>query len=301
MNQKKFKKYDDNDQLWKNFQVLNENSKREEEIVARYKTPGDPLAFSSAATIYNHLNGEVPIDKIKEILSSVESHTLHKEFHKGQQNKSYSRFKRYQFQLDLCFIQNLAKYNDGIKYFLTVIDCFTRYAFVRPLKFKKGPDVLDAFKDILIEAEQKPYMIVCDKGTEFTNKNFRTFCENEQIKLVTPESNTHAAYIERFNRTFQTIVMKYCTENETYRYLPVCQDLVKSYNLRKHRMIGMSPYEAEKNPYAALLINNIISKQEMLIKKVFQIWLSDPMYVLLNQKIPFHADIIYKHKEKYLE
>jgi len=120
-----------------NFQVLNENNKLEEEITARYKNAGDPLAFSSAANIYNHLNGEVPIETIKQVLSSIESYTLHKEFHKGIRNKSYSRFKRYQFQLDLCFIQDLASYNNDIKYFLTVIDCFTRYAFVRPLKLKK--------------------------------------------------------------------------------------------------------------------------------------------------------------------
>jgi len=106
--------------------------------------------------------------------------------------------------------------------------------------------VLAAFKDILIEAEEKPYMIVCDKGTEFTNNSFKQFCASENIKLVLPEANTHAAYVERFNRTFQTLVRKFCTENETYRYIEYVQDLVKSYNLRKHRMIGMSPYEAEK-------------------------------------------------------
>jgi len=84
-----------------------------------------------------------------------------------------------------------------------VIDCFTRYAFVRPLKSKKSAEVLAAFKDILIEAKQKPYIIVCDKGTEFVNETFKRFCQSEDIKLVLPETNTHAAYIERFNRTFQ--------------------------------------------------------------------------------------------------
>jgi len=55
-----------------------------------------------------------------------------------------------------------------VRYLLTVIDCFTRYAYVRPLKVKKGVEVLNAFKDVLREAGEKPYMIVCDKGTEFT-------------------------------------------------------------------------------------------------------------------------------------
>jgi len=66
---------------------------------------------------------------------------------------------------------------------------------------------------------------------------------------------------------FKTLIRKFCTENEINRYIDYVQDLVKSYNLRKHRMIGMAPYEAEMNPQAALIINNIISKQEKLIKK----------------------------------
>jgi len=267
MNLQQFKKHDDKDFLWRNFQVLNDNSKLEEEIVARYKEAGNPAAFSSAYNVYNQLNGEVPLKTIKEILSTVESHSLHKEFHNGQRNKSYSRFKRYQFQIDLCFIIDLAPFNDNIKYFLTVIDCFTRYAFVRPLKLKKSDEVLQAFKDVLVEAEEKPLMIVCDKGTEFTNKSFSNFCESEGIKLILPQANTHAAYVERFNRTFQTLVRKFCTEFETNRYLENVQDLVKSYNLRKHRMIGMSPFEAERNPEAALVLNKLISKQEAEIKK----------------------------------
>lgn len=262
-----FKPHNDKDYLWKNFQVLNENKELEKEIVERYKTPGDPLAFSSAKNIYHHLNQEVPLKTIQDILSSIESHTLHKEFHQGERNKSYARFKRYQFQLDLCFIDKLAQYNDNVKYFLTVIDCFTRYAFVRPLKDKKGINVLEAFKDILTEANEKPLMIVCDKGAEFTNKLFNEYCNSENIKVILPESNTHAAYIERFNRTFQILIRKFCTEYQTYRYIDHVQDIVKSYNLRKHRMIGMTPFEAEKNPYSALVINNMITKQEMEIKK----------------------------------
>jgi len=72
----KFKPHDERDYLWRNYQVLNENNKLEKEIAARYKTPGDPLAFSSAENIYNYLNQEVPLEKIKEILSGIESHSL---------------------------------------------------------------------------------------------------------------------------------------------------------------------------------------------------------------------------------
>jgi len=263
MNQ--FQEYDDNDKTWKNVQVLNENF--DKEIISRYTSPGDAIAFSHPRTVYEAYNKEVPFARIKKILSQIRSSTLHKEFHESKRNISYARYKRYQFQLDLCFMMDLGRYNGGFKYLLTVIDCFTRYAFVRPLKNKKGEGVLDAFKDVLIEAIQKPKTIVCDKGTEFTNKNFLDFCNSQNIRVILPQTNTHAAYVERFNRTIQVIIRKFCTQNNTKRYLDNLQDLVKTYNFRKHRMIGVSPYEAENNPDVQVMINNLITEREGKYKK----------------------------------
>ncbi len=131
-----FQPYEDNEYLWKNIQVKNNDDKIEEEIRASYKEPGHPIAFSNPRTIYNYYNKEIPLKKIREILNTIESQSIHKEFRKGKRNISFARFKRYQFQIDLCFIIDLAEWNEGVKYLFTIIDCFTRYAFVKPLKNK---------------------------------------------------------------------------------------------------------------------------------------------------------------------
>jgi Integrase core domain/Chromo (CHRromatin Organisation MOdifier) domain len=211
--------------------------------------------------VYNYYNGRIPLERIKFLLSGKESYTLHREFHKNVRNISFSHFKRYQFQMDLVDIQSHAKANDGVRYLFTVIDTFTRYAFVRPLKDKYGKTVVNAFKSILDEAQTKPYQIVMDKGTEFNNQDFKKLCEDLKIKLTNPSASTHAAYIERFNRTLQLIIYKYMTENETNRFIDVLQDLVKTYNNRVHRIIQMPPLEAETNPDAALKINLQVARQ----------------------------------------
>ena len=239
----------------------------EKDLKENYTKPGHPIAYSGIQQIYNYYKGKISIKKIQEFLSGNESYTLHREFHKQKRNTSFTHFKRYQFQMDLVEIQEHAKYNDNTRYLLNVIDTFTRYAFVRPLKNKTAKSVLDEFKSILEEAIHKPYMIVMDKGTEFNNNLFHTFCRENNIKLVTPKSNTHAAYIERFNRTLQTIIYKYMTENETNRFVDVLQSLVTSYNKRKHRMINMSPYDAENNPENHLKINLLQTQKESYIKK----------------------------------
>jgi hypothetical protein len=249
--------------LQQNIRPLNEvaNNDLEEDLKTNYTNVGHPIAFSGITNVYNYYNGRIPLDRIKFLLSGKESYTLHREFHKNVRNISFSHFKRYQFQMDLVDIQSHAKANDGVRYLFTVIDTFTRYAFVRPLKDKYGKTVVNAFKSILDEAQTKPYQIVMDKGTEFNNQDFKKLCADLKIKLTNPSASTHAAYIERFNRTLQLIIYKYMTENETNRFIDVLQDLVKTYNNRVHRIIQMSPLEAETNPDAALKINLQVARQ----------------------------------------
>jgi IS30 family transposase len=262
-----FQPYDDHEYLWKNIHVHNRDDKIDEEIKQNYKNPGHPIAFSNAKTIYNFYNGDIPMKRIKEILKTLESYSIHKEFHKGKQNISFARFKRYQFQIDLCFLIDYAEWNDNVKYLLTVIDCFTRYAFVRSLTTKDSKTVLNAFKSIISELEEKPLTIVCDRGSEFVNAAFQTYCNDENMKLILPKSNLHAAYVERFNRTLQNLIFRYMTENSTNRYIDQLDNILQTYNSRYNRMINMSPIEAENNPNAELIINNMISKRDSLIKK----------------------------------
>ena len=247
-------------------QLLNsteKNQEKDEDILRNYTTPGHPTAYSGLNQVYNFYGGRFSQNKLKTLLAGNEGYTLHKEFHQGPRNITYKHFKRYQFQIDLVDVQQLAAKNDGYRYLFNCIDIFTRFAFVRPLKDKKAETVLAAFKSILQEANKKPFMIVMDKGTEFTNQLFQTFCQNEGMKLINPQASVHAAFIERFNRTLQMIMYKYMSDNETERYIDVLQLLVDSYNKRKHRIIHMSPIDAEKNTNNQHLQLNLIQQNQV--------------------------------------
>ena len=60
-------------------------------------------------------------------------------------------------------MQSLSKYNKGIKYLLCTIDLFSKYAWVVPIKDKKGTIIVNAFKK-LISKERKPNKIWVDLG-----------------------------------------------------------------------------------------------------------------------------------------
>ena len=54
-------------------------------------------------------------------------------------------------------MQSLSKYNKGIKYLLCAVDCFGKYAWVAPLKDKRGTSIINAFQKII--SKRKPNKI----------------------------------------------------------------------------------------------------------------------------------------------
>ena len=61
----------------------------------------------------------------------------------------YSYFRDNIWGDDLADMQSQSKYNKGIKYLLCAIDLFSKYAWVVPIKDKKGTSIVNTFKKII--------------------------------------------------------------------------------------------------------------------------------------------------------
>ena len=61
-------------------------------------------------------------------------------------------------------MQLIGKFNRGFRFLLCVIDNFSKYACVVPLKDKKGLSIVDVFQKILYKSGRKPNKIWVDKG-----------------------------------------------------------------------------------------------------------------------------------------
>ena len=68
---------------------------------------------------------------------------------KFKKRKVYSSFRDNIWGVDFADMQSLSKYNRRIKYLLCVIDLFSKYTWVVPIKDKKGTSINNAFKKIL--------------------------------------------------------------------------------------------------------------------------------------------------------
>ena len=85
-----------------------------------------------------------------------------------------------------------SKYNNEIKYLLTVIDVFSKFVWIVPLKRKTGQEVADAFSRLL--KERKPCKVWVDRGKEFYNKDVQKL-----VALYSTENEEKSCVIERFN------------------------------------------------------------------------------------------------------
>ena len=70
-------------------------------------------------------------------------------------------------------MQLISKFNKGFKFLLCVIDSFSKYAWVAPLKDKKGVSIVNTFQKILNDSARETNKIWVDKGSEFSNSSFK--------------------------------------------------------------------------------------------------------------------------------
>ena len=105
----------------------------------------------------------------KGLANNKENIQLADELHKPiirkfKKRKVYSAFKDNIWGVDLADMQLLSKFNKGFRFLLCVIDIFSKYAWVIPLKDKKGISIVNAFKQILKEPNRKLNKIWVHKG-----------------------------------------------------------------------------------------------------------------------------------------
>ena len=97
-------------------------------------------------------------------------------FNKG---KGYSSFIDNIWGDDIADKQLISKFNKEI-HFLCVIDIYSKYVWVIPLKDKKGITITNAFQKIWDESNRKPNKICIDKGRKFTINQL-----NHGFKIIT--------------------------------------------------------------------------------------------------------------------
>lgn len=148
------------------------------------------------------------------------------------------------WQIDLVDMQKHAKTNGGNRYILVVIDVLSKYAWGVPVRNKTGSVVTAAMQKIFrLASPRVPKNIQSDAGLEFFNRQFSQLIARYNINHYHTHSPLKASVIERFIRTLMTWMFKEFGVQGNYKWIKLLPTLLKRYNSRKHRTIGMRPID----------------------------------------------------------
>ena len=139
------------------------------------------------------------------------------------------------WECDLVDVQALAKYNDNYRYLLTVIDVFSKFLHIVPLRSKTGTLVPSVFRWIFKDPKyskpirRRPIWVRTDRVKEFFNRSFQDMLKKEGIQFQTcRDPNVKCAIGERSHRTLCGKLYKYFTYKNTHRYIDVPLKFVKA-------------------------------------------------------------------------
>ena len=214
-----------------------------------------------------------PKQKPKEgQVSKISFQLLANELHKPAR-KNFPRRRVYvhdideTWGMDLVFMTDLTKENNGYKYILCVIDLFSKFAWAKPLKDKEAKTVFAAFQEIITDSNRKPRHIWIDEGSEFYNSLFTKWLKQNNVIRYSTYENFHNPVIERFNRTLKTNMWRRFTAENTRNWISMLPSLLETYNNAKHRSIGMTPKEASDPKNREKLHHNLYPDPEVIPPK----------------------------------
>ena len=168
---------------------------------------------------------------------------LHKPIiRKFEKRKVHAAFKDNIWGADLADMQLLSKYNKGIRFLLCVIDIFSKYAWVIPLKDKKGVSIVKAFQNILKQSNRKPNKIWVDKSSDFYNDFFKKWLRDNDIVTYSTHNEGKSVVAERFIRTLKSKIYKYITSISKNVYINILDDIINEHNNTYHTAIKMQTY-----------------------------------------------------------
>ena len=144
--------------------------------------------------------------------------------------------------VDLADMQLISRFNKGFRFLLCVINIFSKYAWVVPLKDKKVISIVNAFQKILYKSGRKPNKIWVDKGIEFQNNSFKKWFKDNDIEMYLIYNEGKYVVAESFIKTLQTKIYKYMTSVSKNVYIDKLDAIVDEYNNAYHRTIKMKPY-----------------------------------------------------------
>ena len=149
-----------------------------------------------------------------------------------------------------------------MKYLLCAIDLFNNYAWVTPLKEKRGITIVNALQKVISKG-RKPNKIWVDQGGEFCNKLLKRFLKINGIEIYPTYNEEKSVVAERFIRMLKNKIFKHMTAISKSVYLNVLDDIVNKYKNADHKTIKIKPIDVTSDSYAKYDKDSYVTKLKL--------------------------------------
>ena len=146
-----------------------------------------------------------------------------------------------------------------------IIDIYSKYTGVFPLKDEKGVTIVNAFQKILDDSKRKPNKKWVDKGSKFYNRSMKSWLEKNDMEMYSTHNEEKSVDTERFIRTLKTKICKYMTSISKNVCIDKLSGIINEYNNTYHRTIKKKPADVKDNTFVKYFMSKIINSKLVII------------------------------------
>ena len=169
--------------------------------------------YGSIKSVYEEAKKIDNTIKYDDIKKYFEQHRVRRTNLKGYNSFIADHYKQ-EYQIDLFFINESDEQEYGIG--LLIIDIFSKFMIVIPLKSKQPQDMLDGIKEGFRDMGGKPESVYTDDEGSLNSKLLQDYFKEHNIKHIT--TRTHAAVAERAVRTIKDLIYRRLEKNPTMKW-----------------------------------------------------------------------------------
>jgi transposase InsO family protein len=227
-------------------------TKTEEKSVDKYLSsiyydPKKAGSFAGAVKLFEQAKKDgqnLKLSQIEKWLNMQETYTLYKRPQQvAQRSEVQTLYPGFLLDSDLMSMQGVSSHNKGFTFVLVVIDVFSRFLWARAIQNKEGKTVSKKLTEIFDTIPYKIERFRTDNGSEYKNSWVKKVLSSRSVKIQYTNNETKANYAESCIKTLKSKIYKYFNHKQTYKYIDVLQDIVKSYNDTYHSSIKRAPSE----------------------------------------------------------
>ena len=192
-----------------------------------------------AKDVDNFLDGQIPYQLLKEAktVSSKMGHIM--------------AFRLNEiWQIDIYDVSRFETSNKKYKYMFAVMDVFSRFAYIIPMKNKDIESTSKALEEVINYHKSPPNLIMSDNDASFTGSEFQKLLVKYNIHHDPNAVGDHNSLgiIDNFAKRIKRTLMAQFLQTKKKNWIDIIQKIVRIYNTSPHRSLGgYSPLEIMNN------------------------------------------------------